>query len=94
MSPAPRECKLHRRASGALFVEWVTPKENSIHARENGLYDNRGTKHSMVKLTENQVNEIKCRIEAGETHKELAKDFGVHKSCISKIATGNTWRHI
>lgn len=81
-------------------LEWATPKENIDHAYENGLkvapegndHWSR-TKRDRVsrKLTENDVREIKNRLKNGERQKDIAKDFNVFKSTISKINIGETW---
>lgn len=45
-------------------------------------------------LSTDDVIEIKKRISNGERNKEIAKDFGVYPSTISKIRVGKTWKHI
>ena len=75
-------------------LEWVTAKENSEHSRRTGLYCNSGAKHSMHKLTEDQVKGIKKMISNGEKQCHIARLAGVNKTCIGKIARGETWRHI
>jgi hypothetical protein len=65
-----------------------------MHSRRIGLYDNRGEKHCMNKLTLKQVIEILYRLSCGDTHAKLAKEFSVNKTCIGKIARRETWRNI
>lgn len=54
----------------------------------------RGTRHSQVKLTEENIHEIRRRLLAGETQKTIAEHFHVDQSTISNIATGETWQHV
>lgn len=81
-------------------LEWVTASENIKHAYENGLKNSpSGDEHwSRIKrnrvsrkLTESDVREIKKRLASGEKQKDIAEEFGVFKSTISKINIGETW---
>lgn len=58
------------------------------------LYRVRGTLHPHVKLTEDQVYEIRHRRADGETSQALATIFGVAKGTIDKIHYRQTWRHL
>lgn len=53
-----------------------------------------GSRHGMAKLTEESVREIRRRAHAGETDRDLAREFQVDSSSISCIARGKTWRHV
>lgn len=76
-------------------LEWVTPKENSLHSRRIGLYDNKGRKHSMAKLNELNVMNIRAVAETGAmNYVELGRAYGVNKTCIRKIVEYETWRYI
>ena len=55
---------------------------------------NRGDRCHLAKLDEGKVKEIIARIDMGEPYDNIAKDYGVHNSCISKIATGTSWAHV
>ena len=44
-----------------------------------------------AKLTEEQVREIRARLAAGETHQEIADDYGVSARLIGNINTGKSW---
>jgi len=54
----------------------------------------RGEKNIGAKLTENDVVEIKKCLINGDKQIDIAKDYNVTRYAISKIATGNTWKHI
>ena len=85
----------NKRHNNALNLEWVTARENSIHSRQMGLYDNRGSKHSMSKLTEKDVREIRAMLDKGiGNYSRIAQWYKVNKTCVRKIATRETWRHI
>lgn len=46
-----------------------------------------------VKLTESGAQDARDMISAGLTQKEVAEWFGVHQSAISRILSGESWRH-
>lgn len=53
-----------------------------------------GEKNGMAKLTEEQVREIKEKLKKGYFCLDLADEYNVHISTVSKINTGKYWRHI
>jgi NUMOD4 motif/HNH endonuclease len=66
-------------------LQWVTAKENIIHAFKNKLNEgNRREKNGQCKLTEKQVKEIKS-LEGKFTQKEIAIKFGVVQQTISYV---------
>ena len=75
-------------------LEWVTARDNILHAYDTGLIDNRGERSPNAKLTNADVLEILQRLDTGELHRDIALDFSVNKSCISKINIGTTWRSV
>jgi len=80
-------------------LEWVTEKQNTIHAHSIGLIDNRGEKHQMVKLTESQVRRIKFIYKYyGKQKKgywkQLVISLNISKSAIDFIKSGRNWKHI
>jgi transposase-like protein len=46
----------------------------------------------MVKLTREQVNEIRQRIRNGETIVALSREFDVYETTLRKIKYGRSWR--
>ena len=70
-----------------------THKDNARDAMERGRKP-RGEKHCQSKLTDKNVLDIKKRLYGGETHRAIAKDFGIHRTGIQKINAGVTWKHI
>lgn len=61
---------------------------------ENMLDRHRDGTMTFAKVNSEQVLEIRRRLALGETHKDLAKEFGVCRSTISLINTGRTWKHL
>ena len=76
-------------------LEWVTSSQNHKH-RCRVLYPgcNQGSKHSQSKITENDVLEIRKRINEGEKYRYIAIDFNVSESTICDIKRKKTWGHI
>ncbi len=52
----------------------------------------RGSRNGNVKLTPEQVREIRARYAAGESPIALGNEFGVHYSSVWNIATRKTWK--
>jgi len=71
-------------------LEYITPSENVLHAFAIGLRNNRGESQYLSKLTEDDVCEIRERLDK-ETQKSIADSFNVNKSTIGNIARGKTW---
>lgn len=68
-------------------LEWATRAENAAHAAELGLYP-RGARNNKTRITDEQVLEIRIRLQNGEKGNRIAKEFGVCTSTISHINTG------
>lgn len=54
----------------------------------------RGERNGNSKLTAHQVMTIRERCASGETHRAVARDFGVHQTLISGIMRGERWKHL
>ena len=72
-------------------LEWVTNKENTIHAIKTGLQPIE-EKSKVAKLKRSQVQFIKSHDEM--TRKELADLFNISENTISDIRTGKTWKTV
>lgn len=79
-------------------LEWVTSKENSVHAKENNLLRTKhGTEHTQSKLTESDV--IFIRTHYTPRHKQygaraLATKYNVHHSIISNVYHNKSYKNI
>ena len=73
-------------------LEWVTSKENSIHAHKTGLAKNaEGAESSSAKFTWEEIRYI--RSDTGLLQRELAEVFGVRDSTISLIQNYKTYKY-
>jgi len=77
-------------------LEWCTPLENTRHAISIGNRNPRkGEDNGMSKLTKKEVLEIvDIREKTGNTHKSIAKKYGVARSVITRILNGTHWSHV
>jgi hypothetical protein len=73
-------------------LEWATHQENIKHANKTGL-SKIGSQRSWAKLDEDKVKEIRLLLQDGVLQKNIAKQFGVSQTGISKIKIGLTWTH-
>lgn len=72
-------------------LEWVTNRENSLHALHNG-WMRIEEKHQFAKLNRAQVKFIKQHPEMSRN--ELSELFNVSPHTISDIRTGRTWKTV
>ena len=76
-------------------LEWVTPSENIKHAYKTGLKSNRGDKHPRKKLTEEIVIILRARFKNEKLkYSDIAKEYNVKATTISKAVRGITFSHI
>ncbi len=77
-------------------LEWCTNKENSLHAKDNGLLNiKRGEEIGNSKLTEKQVLEIRKKYKPWKyTLSMLATEYKVCFQLISLIVNYKIWKHI
>lgn len=77
-------------------LEWCTPAENSKHAKTlDRFYKPKGELNSNVKLTEEVVQQIRCKYVKGSYgFKRLAKEFNLSPTTICGIIQRKDWKHI
>jgi predicted DNA-binding protein (UPF0251 family) len=79
-------------------LEWVTHKQNMIHAWNNGLLPKPphvpGEKAGNHKLSWEQVEKIRSRHLQGHSNVDIAKRFGMHQSTIARAVKGQTWKQM
>jgi hypothetical protein len=84
------------RCVNPFHLDTGTKKDNAQDASERGRLksrDSRGEKNPGVKLTVEQVREIR-RLSRLHGPSELAKRFAVTDQTICNIKAGKTWRHV
>jgi hypothetical protein len=67
-------------------LRWDTPHQNNVDAIRHGTCAN-------LKLTPDQVREIRSLIDVGMTRKALSERFGVSTTTIRNIHERKTWTH-
>jgi hypothetical protein len=73
-----------------LFIG--TQKDNIRDCNSKGrLVNNQGEKHGMVKLTEDQVREIRA---AAGSHAKIGRAYGVSDSTVRYIRQRKLWKHV
>lgn len=71
-------------------LRWDTPSANQRDRVRHGT-SNRGEQCGTSKLTEKQVLAIR---EDGRLQREIAEEYGVQQSVISRIKSGVRWGHL
>lgn len=75
-------------------LSWGTSADNELDKRRHGT-SSQGAGNAMVKLTEEQVQEIRRRYaDGGESQRTLAAAYGVAQGTISRLVTGARWGHL
>ena len=99
--PTGHECnhKNGNRSDNRLDnLEWVTRRENVLHAyRVLGRYHlnpPHGSQSGTSKLTEEYIPHIRARVRQGESQASVARSLGVSRTTIILIMQGKTWRHV
>lgn len=74
-------------------LSWATKVVNQRDRVEHGTHC-RGERQGSSKLTDKQAEVIIGRVDAGESMMKVAREFGVSRTVISRIANGRTYRHL
>lgn len=96
--PAGSECR-HldgARANCALDnLAWGTRSENARDRIRHGTHvDNRGERHGMARLSNEDAAEIRRFRRAGRLLAEIASKFHTSQATVSRICTGRGWIHV
>jgi hypothetical protein len=75
-------------------LEYITAKENCIHAIANGLHNIKGEKHHHCKLTNEKALQIYNLKNSGMTKKDIGLMFGISRRQAADIINGKAWTHI
>lgn len=87
---AAHSCR-NRSCVNAGHLRWATSKENMGDKAKDGT-KGIGQSHPYAKLTKQQVDEIKIRYYLGDSQRTLGRAYGVHRTNIHRIVSGDTWR--
>ena len=83
-------CRNQKHCVNPYHLRVGTVKENMEDKVRDGN-SLKGIKHHQSKLRDHQVLDIYNRVLAGEQHAVLAREYGVHKGCISSIKRKKNW---
>lgn len=79
-------------------LEYVTPRENSIHASRLGLLVGnrlvRGEMNPKAKMTDEKVREARRLLGTGASQRAIARQMGVTERIIWGIKHGTCWKHV
>ena len=75
-------------------LEWVTNKENMIHASKNGLLNKKHENNPNAILTIKEVLEIADSLKRNVPIKKIAKIYKVSRYCIYDIKRGKNWKEV
>lgn len=74
-------------------LRWDTRSANEMDRVAHGT-SNRGSRHGMSKLVEDDVLQIRLLLKGGLTQKVVAEMFGVASSTVQSIKSGKNWSHL
>lgn len=83
-------CRTNNRLSN---LAWETVLQNHARKLEHGTQA-KGERIKSSKLTAAQVQDIRARVAARETHASVAKRYGLHVNYIWRLITNQRWRHV
>lgn len=75
-------------------LEWGTPEQNGEDKARNGCAGHRGEQSTFAKLSGSDVLAIRAASARGQSGANLARQYGINPTSISKLLLGKTWRHI
>lgn len=80
----------NRNCVNPTHLRWATHQENSDDMLIHGTR-HKGTQVTSAKLSENNVHDIRRRLQRGEHPKDIAKLYDVNKYTITSIRKGRSW---
>lgn len=79
-----------RTCCNPLHLSWKTTTENHRDKIRDDTH-NRGTRHYLAKLTEENVRKIR---QDNRLQREIAADYGVSRSVIASVKLGTYWQWV
>lgn len=91
------KAKLAEQRRGCVHSPEIREKISAVtraafEARPEAIH--RGEKKAHAKLTDDQVREIRQLLAHGESHRAIARIYGVSHTVIGYLAIGRTWSHV
>lgn len=81
--------------SKALISDIKNGNKRNMEKIERRSYQNQiGESNKASKLTEELVKEIKNKLKAGISRKQIQQDYEISKSLVQQLATGEIWGHV
>lgn len=77
-----------------------TQAENVADMMRKGRYDlggrrwQKGSECPRAKLTEDDVKRVLAALASGRPQQDIADQYGITQTAVSRIALGRTWRHV
>lgn len=75
-------------------LEWVTPSQNSQHARKFEKRWSRGSDRYNARLSEADIAEIRRLHLGGMTQAEIGRVYNIGASHVSRIILRKQWKHV
>lgn len=88
------ECRARGDSSGARRHPEKLQRGDMHWSRQHPDRTTRGESHGSAKLTDALVIEIRRRSEAGERSRVIARDIGVSRPTVIRVASRKTWTHV
>lgn len=70
-------------------LAWGTYLDNENDKLRHGTYNSR---ISNARLSPEQVRDIRARADGGELHENIARQFGVSRPTVTRIANRTIWK--
>lgn len=92
--PVVNHKNLVKNDNRVVNLEWVTYKENNIHAHENGAFRKATGQHHHAIHSDEVIHEV-CRLfQEGRRKIDIAKRMNVDNGLLTNIYSGKAWGHI
>lgn len=92
--PQVNHIDLNKKNNHVSNLEWVTQKENSIHAHKLMPHLNRGINNANSLLNKELVKKIIQLHKSGKNRHEIAEIIEVNHYTVLNVILGVTWSHI